>query len=91
MGIVPTLDEVEDRHPCLDLGLEVAAVEQLAFAQFEREVIGERKRTNFSSRGENTGQIERIRPELALSGARAIAMVLVAGARDGNGAADAVV
>ena len=31
MGIVPTLDELEDCHPRLDLGLEPAAVEQLAF------------------------------------------------------------
>src|SRR5713226_9589330 len=28
--IVPTLDEVEDRHPRLDLSLEATAVEQLA-------------------------------------------------------------
>ena len=31
MGIVPALDKVEDGDPRLDLGLETAAVEQLAF------------------------------------------------------------
>ena len=31
MGIVPTIDRVEDYHPCLDLALEAAVVGQLAF------------------------------------------------------------
>ena len=31
MGIVPALDEIKQRHAGLDLGLEAAAVEQLAF------------------------------------------------------------
>src|SRR5271167_2095714 len=30
MGVVPALDEIEDRHAGLDLGLELAAVKQLA-------------------------------------------------------------
>ena len=35
MRIVEAFDEVEDRHARLDLGLEVAAVEQLAFQRGE--------------------------------------------------------
>ena len=31
MRIVPALDEVEDRHPRVDLGFESTAFEQLAF------------------------------------------------------------
>ena len=31
VGIVPTLDELKDRHARLDLGFEVTAVEQFAF------------------------------------------------------------
>jgi hypothetical protein len=31
MGIVPALDELEDLHARLGLGVETAAVEQLAF------------------------------------------------------------
>ena len=33
--IVPTPDELEDRHSGLDLGLELAPVEQLAFERRE--------------------------------------------------------
>src|SRR5260221_7695857 len=36
MRVVPALDEVEDRHPRLDLGLELAPVEQLAFQGGEK-------------------------------------------------------
>jgi hypothetical protein len=31
MRVVPALDEIEDRHPRLDLGLEASPVEQFAF------------------------------------------------------------
>lgn len=31
MGVVPAFNEIEHRHPRLDLGLESVAVEQLAF------------------------------------------------------------
>jgi len=36
MGIVPTLDEVKDRHACLSLSFETAALEQLAFQGGEK-------------------------------------------------------
>ncbi len=36
MRIVPALDEIEDRQPRLDLGLEAAALEQLAFQGGEK-------------------------------------------------------
>jgi hypothetical protein len=41
MGIVPTLDKVEDCHPRRDLALEAAAVEQLAF-QRRKETLAPR-------------------------------------------------
>ena len=36
MGIVPALDEVKDRHACLNLSFETAALEQLAFQGGEK-------------------------------------------------------
>ncbi len=36
-GIVPALDELEDGHADLGLGLELAPVEQLAFEGSEEE------------------------------------------------------
>jgi hypothetical protein len=39
MRVVPALDEVEDRHTRLDLGLEAAPVEQLAFERGEEALI----------------------------------------------------
>ena len=33
MGIVAAFDKLEDRHACLDLGAQAAAVEQFAFAR----------------------------------------------------------
>jgi hypothetical protein len=36
MGIVPALDEVKDRHPCLNPSFETAALEQLAFQGGEK-------------------------------------------------------
>ncbi len=38
MGIVPALDELEDRHARLGLGVETAAVEQLAFERSEKDI-----------------------------------------------------
>src|SRR5690349_7604671 len=34
--VIPTFDEIEYRHACLDLGLEAAALEQLAFERGEK-------------------------------------------------------
>ena len=31
MRVIPGLDELEDSHPCLDLGLEPMPVEEFAF------------------------------------------------------------
>jgi len=36
MGIVPSFDELEDRHASLALSMEVAAVDQLAFQGGEK-------------------------------------------------------
>ena len=36
MGVTPAFDEIEDRHRGLDLGLETAPVEQLAFEGGEK-------------------------------------------------------
>src|SRR5271169_4303982 len=36
MGVVPALDELEHRHARLDLSVETAAVEQLAFERGEK-------------------------------------------------------
>jgi len=36
MGVVPSLDEVEDRHACFGLGFEAGAVEQFTFQSGEK-------------------------------------------------------
>lgn len=49
MRVVPAFDELEDRHPGLDLGLEATTVQQLAFQRSE-EALGHRVVVRVSSR-----------------------------------------
>ena len=84
MRVVPTFDEIEDGHLCLGLGLEVAAVQQLAFQRGEEafaqgviETVADRTHRGSYARLDQPleGLIDALDPELGLH---------LGGRRDGN-------